>query len=72
MYNIIKNNRLRQALESLPTIREVNFSDVIEIRRKTGQGCYICKLLAQKSQDNEHAIELFKYKMNEIVTNNGK
>ena len=66
MYNIIKNNRLRQVLESLPTIREVNFLDVTEIRSKTGQGCYICKLLAQKSQDNECAVELFNNKMNEI------
>lgn len=64
MYHILKSRKLTESLNYLPTVREVHFDDVIEIRRS--QGTYVCKLLAQKSYTNEDAIKLFHDKMREI------
>ena len=63
MYNILESRKLTEPLNHLPTVREVHFSDVIEIRRSIGQGVYVCKLLAQKSYTNEDAIKFFYDKM---------
>ena len=48
MYHILESRKLTKSLNSLPTVREIHFDDVIEIRRSIGQGAYVCKLLAQK------------------------
>lgn len=53
MYHILESRKLTESLNSLPTVREIHFDDVIEIRRSIGQGAYVCKLLAQKSYTNE-------------------
>lgn len=66
MYHILKSYKLTESLNSLPTVREIHFDDVTEIRRSIGQGIYVCKLLAQKSYTNEDAIKLFHDKMKEI------
>lgn len=49
MYHILESRKLTKSLNSLPTVREIHFDDVTEIRRSIGQGAYVCKLLAQKS-----------------------
>ena len=66
MYHILEYRKLTKYLISLPTVREIHFDDVIEIRRGIGEGAYVCKLLAQKSYTNEDAIKLFHEKMKEI------
>lgn len=66
MYHILESRKLTESLNSLPTVRETHFDDVIEIRRSIGQGAYVCKLLAQKSYTNEDAVKLFHDKMKEI------
>lgn len=48
MYHILKSRKLTESLNHLPTVREVHFDDVIEIRRSIGQGTYVCKLLAKR------------------------
>lgn len=64
MYHILESRKLTKSLNSLPTVREIHFDDVTEIRRSIGQGAYVCKLLAQKSYTN--AVKLFHDKMKEI------
>lgn len=49
MYHILESRKLTKSLNSLPTVREIHFDDVTEIRRSIGQGAYVCKLLAQKA-----------------------
>jgi hypothetical protein len=49
MYHILESRKLTKSLNSLPTVREIHFDDVIEIRRSIGQGAYVCKLLAKKA-----------------------
>lgn len=66
MYNILTLEKLIAYLKTLPTIREVNFRDVTEIRYHIGLGYFICKLLAQKSANNEDAIKLYHNKMKEL------
>lgn len=69
LYSIITLNKLIDAINNLPTLREPCFKDASNIRHKIGQGLYLCKLLAQKSNNNEEAIELYNTKMNEIYGN---
>lgn len=33
MYHILESRKLTESLNSLPTVREIHFDDVIEIRR---------------------------------------
>lgn len=40
MYHILESRKLTESLNSLPTVREIHFDDVIEIRRSIGQGAY--------------------------------
>ena len=73
MYNrycILNPRELIESINSLPTIREVDFNDIIEIRKSIYQGAYICKLLAQKSFTNKHAVKLFYNIMEELCNNN--
>lgn len=37
----------------------------MEIRRSISQGVYLCKILAQRSNNNEDAIKLYYSKMKE-------
>lgn len=37
MYHILESRKLTESLNSLPTVREIYFDDVIEIRRSIGQ-----------------------------------
>ncbi len=66
MYNILTLEKLTSCLKNLPDIREINFRDVTEIRYHIGLGCFVCKLLAQKSANNEEAIKLYYSKMKEL------
>lgn len=66
MYNIITLEKLTSYLKTLPDIREINFRDISEIRYHIGLGCFVCKLLAQKSANNEEAIKLYHSKMKEL------
>ena len=60
MYCILSNAGLSKELKNFPIVREVSFPDIIEIRKHTGLGVYLCKLLAQRSRNVEEAIELLK------------
>lgn len=66
MHNILTLEKLTECLKALPTIREATFKDITEIRYHIGLGCFICKLLAQKSTSNEDAIKLYYSKMKEL------
>lgn len=66
MYNTLILEKLITCLKALPTIREVTFRDATEIRYHTGLGYFICKLLAQKSSNNEEAIKLYHNKIKEL------
>ena len=57
MYHVLESHKLTKSLNSFPTVREIHFDDVIEIRRNISQGAYVCKLLAQKSHTNEDAVK---------------
>lgn len=65
MYHIIKLDKLVKSISTLPILREVNIQDIIEIRRSISQGVYLCKILAQRSNNNKDAIKLYYSKMKE-------
>lgn len=65
MYCILSNARLSTELKNFPIVREVSFPDIIEIRKHTGLGVYLCKLLAQRSRNVEEAIDL----LNKVLLN---
>ncbi len=58
MYCILSNARLSKELKNFPIVREVSFTDITEIRKHTGLGVYLCKLLAQRSKSVEEATDL--------------
>ena len=58
MYCILSNARLSKELKNFPIVREVSFTDITEIRKHTGLGVYLCKLLAQRSKSTEEATNL--------------
>lgn len=66
MYHVLESRKLVESLNSLPTVREAHFDDIMRVRQNIGQGVYICKLLTQKSYTNEGAVKLFHDKMREI------
>lgn len=66
MYNILTLEKLTEYLKTLPTVREATFRDATEIRYHTSLGYFVCKLLAQKSSNNEEAIKLYHNKMKEL------
>lgn len=71
MYCIINSSKLVQAISTFQTVRRWDnksdfFKDVNEIRHKTGLGLYICKLLAQKAQNNEDSINLLNKLIKEL------
>ena len=45
MYHILESRKLTESLNSLPTVREIHFDDVIEIRRSIGQAHFSHKQL---------------------------
>lgn len=65
MYCILFNTGLSKELKNFPIVREVSFPDIIEIRKYTGLGLYLCKLLAQRSRNVEEAIDL----LNKVLLN---
>lgn len=60
MYCILSNARLSKELKNFPIVREVSFTDITEIRKHTGLGVYLCKLLAQRSKSVEGAKKSLK------------
>jgi len=60
MYNILKANKITEMLNNLPRKREhITMEEVLEMRKRIGQGCSLCKRFLDKANNVDEAVELY-------------
>ena len=60
MYHKIWSTSIIHEIRQLPTIKEQPIThDIMEVRKKLGEGLIICKLLMQKTGNIDRAVTLY-------------
>lgn len=68
MYHTLKLKKLIEELNSLPIIRNLPMSDIKEVREKACVGFHLARMLTERSNNSEEAVNL----LNKILLNINK